>query len=273
MILSLLQIFGRTGRIPPARASAARHGFTLVELLVVIGIISILIAILLPALNAARSAAKKISCASDMRQIYQALLMYAQANRDYLPGPSYSGMGIPQGYPGGLMPDGTSAGYSYYSLAGALIDASHVLPEGAYPIFGCPAVAYPDVVPITIQRYINTSDWQIDGGVIPSAPLNHYTPGMTGFDEYCLIPFGFASSPPYPPRKVSQLGKRFGVASSDIWLVRDSEPWHGRYTGQVANIGAVKLPVGTERNWLCADGHVESFIEKTPNNPDWWAQK
>lgn len=62
-----------------------KNGFTLVELLVVIGIISVLISILLPALNKAREAAKKIACASNMRQIGQAIMMYAQDNRSWMP--------------------------------------------------------------------------------------------------------------------------------------------------------------------------------------------
>ncbi len=70
-------------------ARQCRHrtgaGFTLIELLVVISIITLLVAILLPALQNARKSARSIGCLSNQRQIGLALHMYANDNRDYLP--------------------------------------------------------------------------------------------------------------------------------------------------------------------------------------------
>jgi len=85
----------------------SRTGFTLVELLVVIGIIALLISILLPSLNRARETANRVKCASNLRQIGYAIQMYANEQRN---GGFPRAMSTPNGNPTWGMPYGGTPG-------------------------------------------------------------------------------------------------------------------------------------------------------------------
>ncbi|MEL7240116.1 MAG: prepilin-type N-terminal cleavage/methylation domain-containing protein, partial [Planctomycetota bacterium] len=69
------------------RPSTAHHpgGFTLVELIVVIGIIALLLAILLPALSMARGKGVGLQCAANLRELGRAVIFYQDDNAGYVP--------------------------------------------------------------------------------------------------------------------------------------------------------------------------------------------
>jgi prepilin-type N-terminal cleavage/methylation domain-containing protein len=115
---------------PVARKSGEHgheHGFSLVELLVVIGIIALLIALLLPALRIARQQAEQVKCATQLRQLGTAFLIYTNANKGWLP--SWSGW---QTYPdGGSSEDEPGLGWT------EKLAPHFVKPDS--PIYTCPS--------------------------------------------------------------------------------------------------------------------------------------
>lgn len=86
------------------------QGFTLVELLVVIGIIALLISVLLPALNKARSAAQTTACLANLRSIGQMVAMYQAQNKGCMPPLSQWSMGT--------FGNNRYRGYNLWSLIG-----------------------------------------------------------------------------------------------------------------------------------------------------------
>ena len=66
--------------IKPPRNRWDRHAFTLVEMLVVVAIVAILVALMFPALNAAREASRSTTCQNNLRQFHHGLMTHAQTH-------------------------------------------------------------------------------------------------------------------------------------------------------------------------------------------------
>ena len=112
------------------RSSTCRNtsrAFTLVELLVVIGIVGILIALLLPALARAREQGKAVKCASQLRQLGQAIQSYANYNRGWIP--SWSGWQVAGG--SGASPDSPGDGWTE--------QLAQYMSGPTTPVYNCPS--------------------------------------------------------------------------------------------------------------------------------------
>src|SRR5262245_36497922 len=84
----------------PAVSRRKRAAFTLVELLVTVGIISILIGVLLPALARARASARAVACQNNLRQLITAVIVYANDSKGSLPFPNSEPLETPPGVNG-----------------------------------------------------------------------------------------------------------------------------------------------------------------------------
>jgi prepilin-type N-terminal cleavage/methylation domain-containing protein/prepilin-type processing-associated H-X9-DG protein len=150
-----------------------RSGFTLVELLVVIAIIGILIALLLPAVQQARAAARRISCENNLKQLGVALHNYHDIHRKLPPGYLYR--------PG---PQGNHAGFSWGALALPQLEQGAVQDglDWNVPIF--------DSVNTTAR------ETHLTVFLCPSDPVSHDGFVEMGTERYAMASYAASFGPP-----------------------------------------------------------------------------
>ena len=138
---NLASIVGRPIR---QRRGSVRAGFTLVELLVVIGIIAVIIAMLLPSLIKAREDARRVVCLSHVRQLTQATLLYVGDNGGTLPEAASANTALesPLCPRTRFAPPWTPYGIDKYvlpSIGGALSKYLGTGERGGEPMWRCPS--------------------------------------------------------------------------------------------------------------------------------------
>ncbi len=240
------------------RRPTSEVGFTLVELLVVIGIIAVLIGILLPTLNRARISATRVQCLSNQKQILLAILMYVNESKGILPGPivpSTCDSRISNAVPGTGLQDtngnpesqmtawATAAGgvdYSRKELSYIGLLQKFIGGPTAYKVWECPGSTDKwDVAPAASGSY--------GGKVLGYGYLMNSTSQTASTTPSFL--FGYYGTYTNPtaaqvystqPKRVNQIQNVYGPSgaqgfdynSSHIWLMTDidSRNWNTNYS-------------------------------------------
>ena len=237
----------------PTRTARA---FTLIELLVVIGIIALLISILLPALNKARNQAHAVKCASNMRQIYTYVMMYAGENKGFLPAvPALQCKFNSTPFPMGWYMNGTG---SIDLTQGSMLGFFPPTLQSRLQVFNCPTDAADGDV-----RRLNSA-----GAVGPrnfSYSFNAYVDWSTPKSRYDnTFLFDPVNNPPHPSFNASRIRH-----PADKVMICE-EQWPNDTSCQIinANDGGKDLndvPSDIHNgygNYIFCDGHAD---RATPN--------
>ncbi len=232
---------------------SAKRGFTLVELLVVIGIIALLISILLPSLNKARRSAATLQCGSNMRQIALAMLTYINDNKGKLP-PTVIAPESP--YPDGWFWAAELMHQKYINAPNIYRTGSTVKNASQNSVFRCPEGLSPD-------DWAGSSGLGGPYGLYPRDPVN---------SNYC---YGEASTAridgqaPYGVATWYQLNTRIsGYASDDPVSGTNNPPFMYFDTSKDGAVSGGTIPIGAgmagQLNYPCYQKKALEHDEPRP---------
>ena len=258
------------GEFYPTVRRGGPKAFSLVELLVAIGIIGVLLALLLPTISGARRSANQVVCGTNLRSIGQGIALYLNANRQTFP-PAYLYIGhkIENGV---QTPTSPAAGYVHWSSY--LLGAGNLTAN----VFTCPSMNRGGLPPTNTPPE-NRDPGQICPGdtvVDEQAPRLAYTVNEALCPRNKFIPKSFGSSRCYRFVKVTEvasssntiLGTEYvdnAAAISygnwqDGWIM-SHRPVHG-FTGLNGELDMYFLPIGQQfRPCTAAD------FDADPSNP------
>ena len=246
------------GIVTPVRIGRSRLAFTLVELLVVIGIIALLISILLPALSKARESAQRVGCLSNLRQIGMAFAMYEIDNKGYIPSGIDSCPGMvwnaSQG-PGPVFKGGWNGPQWTEQILSYLTTAP------AYDFNGEP--------PKSLRVGVYVCPFDSFGGA----------PDYWGQFARCSYLYNRGEDDyPFRPRKMTMIRSRSGARPASIAIVLDAFKWGSQAVNTVGWSGSTQPfhyfgnavvdsnfwpnyhPIKRiERNALFLDGHCQTL--------------
>ncbi|MEM9186555.1 MAG: DUF1559 domain-containing protein [Planctomycetota bacterium] len=268
-----------------ARSPRLLRGFTLVELLVVIAIIGVLVALLLPAVQAARGSARRTQCANNLRQIGLAVHQFADTHKGAFPSMAYFNREYAEQQRTGGAGTATQQEVSWIATLAPYaedVDSIRLCPDDLPRIEGealssnqlgdggaLPTGVILADTSYAMNGYLRRPD-RIAAGTAPiiAAVLRRRQEGMIGdlFD----LPSTHATMLVLESQAVDG-GAGFGLRSdhlhSNEWF-QDAEamtPSQRLETiySNVADEVAVERHVGGVANYLYADGHVESISAET----------